>query len=55
MINFFCSVEHAQVWKRGHQDQHAKTLEGAILTLDEAVELGRELWGHLQDERLLAC
>lgn len=52
MINFFCSGEQAQVWKDGHQAQHAGVLAGAILTLPEAIDLGRELWRHLQDERL---
>ena len=31
----------------------AAVFAGAVLTLDEAVDLGRELWGKLQDERII--
>jgi hypothetical protein len=39
--NFFCSREHAAAW----QHEHA-TLPGAIVTLEDAVALGRVLWNR---------
>ena len=52
MINFFCSGEHANAWEHARRTQRAAVVVGAVLTLHEAVDLGRELWGTLQDERL---
>jgi hypothetical protein len=52
----FCSGEHAQAWEQARQTQSTTVLTvlvGVVLTLREAVDLGRELWGKLQDERII--
>lgn len=50
MINFFCSGEHAEAWVQARQSQQTTVLQGATLTLAEAVALGVELWGKLHDK-----
>ena len=40
-------------WEHARRIQRAAVFAGAVLTLDEAVDLGRELWGKLQDERII--
>ena len=50
MINFFCSGEHAEAWLQTQAPQPDGGLAGTILTLEEAVELGHDLWGKLREE-----
>jgi hypothetical protein len=48
MMNFFCSVEHANQWRRERIAQGEALLSGQPFDLIEAVDLGRDLWGKLR-------
>jgi len=48
MMNFFCSVEHANQWRGERISQGAGLLSGQPFDLIEAVDLGRDLWGKLR-------
>jgi hypothetical protein len=42
LVNFFCSAEHLEAWCRANPDKR-----GTALTLEEAVEAGRIIFGDL--------
>jgi hypothetical protein len=40
LINFFCSVEHTEAWRRSYPK-----VGGVAVTLAQAGEIGRQNWG----------
>jgi hypothetical protein len=48
MMNFFCSVEHVDQWRRERLSQGEALPSGQPFGLSEAVDLGRDLWGKLR-------
>ena len=42
LVNFFCGSKHAEKWRLKHPEA-----SGRLIDLEEAAEMGREIWGWL--------